>query len=477
MVGALMFAVHPLQVEAVSWVTSLKDLSSGLFACLALFCFIQFRIKNKIVIYAFGIASFLLAMLSKPTAVSVLPMILIIDFFIFKINIKNSIIRIIPWVLVAFPILILNAFSQGKLVSLYQEPWFFRPFIALDSMGFYLYKSFFPFIILPDYGRSPRYLIENGLIYWTWLPVAGLIVGSLIIIRHNLSNKISSLRGIFAGLFLFLAGLLAVSGLIPFAAQNNSTVYDRYVYLSMVGVALFFCFILASFRKNRKFALIIAFSLIIILGYKSTVQSKIWKNDFRLWSYTLSKKQDSVVALINLGRQFSTKGDTDRALQLYQKAVDIAPYDPDAQNNLGSVLAKTGKMNSAELHFEKAVKLNPRLITAQENLMRIYMLKYDWNNAQRTIQTLLNLNSRHVGANLNQAEIFLHKKQFKKCLSFLNIVKKWLKNNPDLENFIGVAYAGIGNKSAAQAHFKIALELNPHHKSATQNLSNSFRNF
>ena len=140
-------------------------------------------------------------------------------------------------------------------------------------------------------------------------------------------------------------------------------------------------------------------------------------------------------------------------------------------------MAQMGNMNSAELHFKEAVKLNLRLITAQENLMRIYMLKYDWKNAQLTIINLLNLKPRHVGANLNQAEIFLHKKQFKKCISHLNLIKKWLKNNPDLENFIGVAYASIGDNSAAQTHFKFALELNPQHKSAKQNLSRCLSDF
>ncbi len=478
LMGALLFAVHPLQVEAVCWVTSLKDISSGFFACLAIFFFVKFRLKNKNNFYFFGLVPFLLAMLSKPTAVSVLPMILIIDFLLFKKSVRETIIRLIPWALVALPILALNALSQEKLVSLYQAPWFSRPFIALDAMGFYLYKLFFPLTILPDYGRSPRNLIHSKLIYWTWLPVAGLIAVSLMAIRRNRSNKTSSLIPFqfpIAGFFLFLAGLLTVSGLIPFAAQNNSTVYDRYVYLSMVGAALAFCFVLAGIRKHRIHALIIGFGLLGILGYKSMVQSRIWKTDFQLWNYNLSRKPESVVALVNLGRQFSAKGNTGRALQLYQEAVRIAPFDPDARNNLGSMLAKTGNLNEAELHYKEAVRLNPRLQTAHKNLMRIYMLKKDWNNARLSVHALMKLNPRHIGANLNLAEIYLHKQQFKKCISHLNDIKQWLKNHPDLENFLGVSYAGIGDNSAAQTHFKKALELNPQHNSAKQNLSRSVR--
>ncbi len=498
LMGALLFAVHPLQVETVCWVTSLKDVSAGFFSCLALFCFVNYRLKNRNFFYLFGLSSFLLAMLSKPTAVSVLPMILILDFIIFKKTARSTIILLIPWVLIALPILALNAFSQDKLVSLYQAPWISRPFIALDAMGFYLYKLFFPVTLLPDYGRSPRNLISNGLIYWTWIPVAGLIVASLMVVRRNRlaipslhhsktkspgpplkkgesiqNSNIPPLHFLAVGFFLFLAGILTVSGLIPFAAQNNSTVYDRYVYLSMIGAALAFCFVLAGIRKHKIPALIIGFGLLAVLGYKSMVQSRIWKNDFRLWSYTLSHKPNSAVALINLGRQYSAKGDTDRALRLYKKAVEIAPFDPDAQNNLGSMMAKTGNMNAAELHYMEAVRLNPRLRTAHENLMRIYMLKRDWNNARYSINALLNLNSRHIGANLNQAEIYLHKQQFEKCISHLNDMKKWVRNNPDIENFLGVSYAGIGDNAAAQSHFKKALELNPQHKSAKQNLSRS----
>jgi len=504
LMGALLFAVHPLQVEAVCWVTSLKDLSSGFFACLAIFCFVQFRFKNKNNFYLFGLVSFLLAMLSKPTAVSVLPMILIIDFFLFRKSVRSSIIRLIPWVLVALPVLALNALSQEKLVSLYQAPWFSRPFIALDAMGFYLYKLFFPLTILPDYGRSPRNIISSGLIFWTWLPVAGLIAGSLMAIRCNRSSKTSPLireniqystrnfqyqskinqsnnpsihQSFFPiiGFFLFIAGLLTVSGLIPFAAQNNSTVYDRYVYLSMVGAALAFCFVLAGIRKYRLLSLLIGFALLGVLSYKSMVQSRIWKNDFQLWSYTLSRKPESVVALVNLGSQFSAKGNTGRALQLYKKAVEIAPFDPDARNNLGSMLAKTGNLNEAELHYKEAVRLNPRLQTAHKNQMRIYMLKKDWKNARHNISALLKLNPRHVDANLNLAEIYLHKQQFEKCISHLNNLKQWLKNHPDMENFLGVSYAGIGDNTTAQKHFRKALELKPQHNSAKQNLSRSIR--
>ncbi|RLD08857.1 MAG: hypothetical protein DRI44_09425 [Chlamydiae bacterium] len=483
LMGALLFAVHPLQVESVCWITSLKDVSAGFFSCLALFYFVQFRLKNKKSFYSLGLISFLFAMLSKPTAVSVLLMILIIDFLLFKKNVRNTIVSLVPWMIIALPILALNAYSQEKLISLYQAPWFTRPIIALDAMSFYLYKLFLPINILPDYGRSPFNLIGGGLIYWTWIPVSILIAASLIFVRctrltnssihQSTDSPIHKFIFLISGLFLFIAGILPVSGLIPFAAQNNSTVYDRYVYLSMLGTALVFCFVLAEIKKNRKTALIIGCVLLAALSWRSMAQSQIWENDFQLWNYTLVNKKNSVVAMINLGRQFSAKGDITNAFRLYQKAVEIAPYDPDAHNNLGSILARKGNFNSAELHFREAVRLNPKLQTAHENLMRIYMLRHDWINARHCIRTLLKLNPRHVGANLNQAEIYLHTQQFEKCINHLNEINRWLKNNSDLENFLGVAYAGLGNKVTAQMHFRKALELNPKNKSAKQNLSKS----
>ena len=482
LMGALLFAVHPLQVESVCWITSLKDVSAGFFACLALFYFVQFRLKNRKYFYLPGLISFLFAMLSKPTAVSVLPMILIIDFLLFKKNVRNTIASLVPWAAIALPILAFNAYSQEKLISLYRAPWFFRPVIALDALSFYLYKLFFPVAILPDYGRSPINLIGSGLIYLTWIPVSILIAVSLIFVRRNrlanpsirqsIDSPIHKSIFLITGFFLFIAGILPVSGLLPFAAQNNSTVYDRYVYLSMFGAALVFCFALAGIKKKQKTVfLTIGFVLLAALSWKSMAQSQIWKNDFQLWNYTLAHKKNSVVAMINLGRQFSAKGDTTNALRLYQNAVGIAPCDPDAQNNLGSILAQRGDIKSAELHFIEAVRLNPKLQTAHENLMKIYMMWHDWNNARHYICALLKLNPRHVGANLNRAEIYLHTQQFEKCINHLNEISSWLKNDSDLENYLGVAYAEIGNITVAQMHFKKALEINPQNKSAKQNLS------
>jgi Flp pilus assembly protein TadD len=180
-----------------------------------------------------------------------------------------------------------------------------------------------------------------------------------------------------------------------------------------------------------------------------------------------------VVALVNLGRLYSAKKDRKHALMLYQMAVDIAPYDPDAHNNLGSILAKSGDMKSAELHFNKAVQLNSQMIPAWENLMRIFMLKHDWTNAQKSIYEILKKVPHHPTASLNQAKIYLHKKQFKMCIEYLKYIKQWLENNSDVENFFGVAYAGIGDENKARSHFKKAVSLNPDNGLAQQNLLRS----
>jgi len=178
----------------------------------------------------------IIAMLCKSTAVFVVPALVIFDLFWKRIQLRHW-LELVPFCLVAMLILWANYDVQSGLLIHFHTPLWARPLVALDALGFYLGKVLWPLQVLPAYGRSPRWLIESGIIYWSWIPAA-VLLATAFLARKRWPTM-------WRGLLIFIAGVVLTLGLVNFSAQDNSTVYDKYVYLAMLGPAYILAAILA----------------------------------------------------------------------------------------------------------------------------------------------------------------------------------------------------------------------------------------
>lgn len=309
--GALLFALHPVQVESVAWASETSNL---LCACMAFFALtIYFRYlampagpndrankRQRFGVYALATEVFLLAMLAKPVAV-VLPILAIVLHSLRQRERSTNDdqthsggwrklmpVGLIAWIVLAVPLALIARASQPV-----PDWWLvvsprFRPFVAADAITFYLGKIIYPGRLLPDYDRSPASLYASGQWRYTWV-VAAIFLASIALLAWR-----KRAPAYVAGACWFIAAMLPVLGLMVFAFQHSSTVADRYLYLPMFGVSLVFArgleWVWSAERWHgaktvvRPAIVLACVAVFILLGLKTRRQIAIWRTTDALFT-------------------------------------------------------------------------------------------------------------------------------------------------------------------------------------------------
>ena len=324
--------------------------------------------------------AYALAVLSKPTTIAVPGVLLVIDVLILRRNWRLIMASLAPFVIIAISCAIWSAqFQTGAgIQTLVALPW--RPLIALDAIAFYLYKLLFPAWLAIDYGRHPKYAIDQWWIYVTWiLPVA---IGVLLLICRK---RIAVLCA--AGL-IFVVSLGPVLGFVPFDFQQKSTVADRYLYLPMLGVALSIAWAVKRFRIGR-----VAYVVPAVWMLLSMLQVQNWRDSMVLYQqqirvrpkvglghnnlgielakvgeYALAERElrlanqldSNPQVLSNLAKLLADQQRYPEALTYYRLVVERLPDDSSSWSNLASVLAASGNFAEARQAYGKAIALNPQ---------------------------------------------------------------------------------------------------------------------
>jgi len=334
--GALLFSLHPVQVEPVAWVTEMKGLLSGFFSLLALWQYCLFaalpreNLKRRRAHYALATLSFSFALLAKPSAVVVPLLAWCLDYWNTRRLSRQSLLPLLPWLAMAVLwVLLTRSVQPIEDKSVLTLLWA-RPLIAGDALSFYLRQLVLPMHLIPHYGRTPEKVLQSAWIFLTGATPYLLMLGVWRLRRFRLT----------AATAIFVAALLPVLGLIPFGYQAYSTVADRYLYLAMLAPALGLAFLLA--RVQHKAAWSLCATLLIILGWRSAVQASYWQNTVTLFEQELRVNPNSWVAHTALGAIADRAGNTEQAVEQYRAALQAKPDYIEARNNLGLALANQG---------------------------------------------------------------------------------------------------------------------------------------
>jgi len=338
--GALLFALHPVQVETVAWVSGMKDLLCGLFTLLAIWQYIEAatEMRSRRVHYAIATVCFVLGFLCKPTAMVAPVMVGVIDYFLMKRPGREIGRWIALWVVLLIPMMIVARWVQsGEGVPTSEIA--LRPLIAMDALAFYVYKLVWPVWLGMDYGRTPEFIRTQGAvvfghmvpwIYLSWVLTVGLAV---VIWR----SRVDYLR---AGALLFVAGMLPTIGVVPFLFQYYSTTADHYLYLPMLGVGVVVAGLMARYRAVGVRVVVVA--VLVALAVRSSLQTGYWADDLTLYTHDLAVNPKSVPANLNLGRVMLQRGDAAQALYYMERAVESNPNYKPAREQLAALRAAIG---------------------------------------------------------------------------------------------------------------------------------------
>ena len=395
--GALLFALHPVQVESVGWISGTKDLLCGFFSAAALLMYVRSvqvspsrspghceepnRSASDPALcsasetglisasrgssrwrYLLGVLFFILGMLSKPTAVVVPLMAATLAIFLLNHPIKKTLRGLLPWIVLMIPCLIWTKLAQPARWDSPLPLWT-RPIVAADAVAFYLYKLIWPIKLCIDYSHTPQAIVENHLIYFSWiLPV---------VIAGLLWWKSSRCRPAIAAALLFVMPLLPVLGFVGFEFQQISTTSDHYVYLPMLGVAVLATWWLSSRRSSMK-VFFITVTLLIALSIRSMLQEPVWQNTRSLFCHTLALNPDSVVSTDGLGfltgREARGIADSSKARPLfeqsiawYEQSLRIAPTSVPSLYNLALDYKAVDEIDRGRQLMHRIVELQPQL--------------------------------------------------------------------------------------------------------------------
>jgi len=389
-IGALLFALHPLQAEPVSWAANMYTSLSGCLALLAMLTYLSFADdarRTRWIRYALGTLLFTTALLSKPS-VSFLP----IAIALIEVMLRGRRLRdckaLALWLAIGFIDGLLTHHIQTGIQA-YVPPVWQRFFIAGDSLTFYLAKTLLPFGLIPDYGRSPQFVLRTSFVWIAW--IVPTLVGVLCFTRRR------SAPWLLCGFGLFVLGVLPMLGFLPFDFQAFSTVADRYMYLSLFGVALiaaYGCVAIGKLQLTQKTRLAIAVTTLALLtfsGFLARAQTNTWQDTGTLFHHTLAINPKSQVAHLQLGYVLLNRGgqaELEEALDHYSAVLDDRPTDPFLLGNIGLVLRRLNRPAEAAAYFNEAWKLDPTSANLESALAQCQQAAGDTASAAAHFKSL-----------------------------------------------------------------------------------------
>lgn len=380
--GALLFALHPLQAEAVAWVTGLKDLLCALFSILALRQYVLAArmdgtaagegdqadrpagLTSRRRHYVAGTAALIAAMLAKPSAVTVPVMALAIDWLILQRQWRKIALAITPWAIISVAFTAIGILAQpGGIID--TGPVWSRPLIAGDSLAFYLGKLFLPVGLSAVYHHSVHDVLAGRAVWTAWLaPVA--MAGIAWAVRRRAP-------WFTAAAIIFLAAVLPVLGLLPFEYERISTVADRYVYLGMLGPSLAVAFALSWLRSLQsplpaRWAAVGCALALVPLAVLSAAQAGYWHDSKTLFTHVLKVDPASDIAYCNLATVALTSNRPAEAERLAARAIALDPERVNNRITRGLALVRLGRRDEAGNEFRKAYQVDPTNVVVLTNL-------------------------------------------------------------------------------------------------------------
>jgi tetratricopeptide (TPR) repeat protein len=466
--GALLFAIHPLQVEPVAWVAGFKDLLFGLLALMAVWHYLRYvdakmqpSAPRARLHYGLATGAFVLALLAKPTAV-VLPVIVgLLAVWGWRCSWREQIAGLSAWLIVALAWSIFTRWVHPGSVLGYEPPVWARPLIAGDAIFFYLCKLILPLKLGPDYGRSPQAVIEHGRLLFTgWVPF--VLAGWLWLQRRKLAWLVTA-----AG--LFVAGLLPVLGLISFDFQRYSTVADRYVYLAMLGPALALAWALS--RPRKKLATVCGVILLGLFGLRSAWQIPYWHDSETFFKYALQVNADSYLAHNNLGFVLSEQGRDDEALIHLNEALRLEPESPVTHLNLGGVLERQGRLQDAMQHYAEAIRIVPTYARAHTSLGVLLAKQGRYAEALEHHTEALRIEPGYAEAHANLANVLARLGKFEEAERHYTEALRLNPGYAKAHTNFGITLAMQKRFDEALHQFSEALRLEPNSAKAHANLA------
>ncbi|VAX10968.1 Tetratricopeptide TPR_2 repeat protein [hydrothermal vent metagenome] len=364
---AALFALHPMHVESVAWISERKDVLSTFFWMLTTWSYLRYVETRSMAKYIVMLLFFILGLMSKPMLVTLPFVLLLLDFYPLnrlKHGQKKTIHTALIWekiplfalAAIACVITIKAQAYGGAIAPLESSPLGDRISNALVAYVAYMGKLIYPSNLAVLYPYS------SSLPMWKPLG-AGLLLISISFLAFRLRRQHPYA---IVGWLWFLGTLLPVIGIIQVGVHSMA---DRYSYIPYIGLFIIIAWgggVLAA--RWASGTIFISAAILISLAATTWQQLQYWRNSITLFQHAIGVTSGNWLLHNNLGNVLAEKGESAKALKHYREAIRINPDYPNVYYNLGTILRSKGDIEGATLNLHTALALDPKFAQAHDGM-------------------------------------------------------------------------------------------------------------
>jgi protein O-mannosyl-transferase len=503
MFAAALFAIHPVNVESVAWISQLKNILSLLFGLLSVLLYLRSEAREKRCYMVLSVGAFLLSTLAKGMLLT-LPVVLLACAWWQRGRIgRKDLLRVLPFVLIGAIMVGVEIWGQrlaGAEESVVRsDSLMSRAAVAGCAVWFYLWKVIWPIKLSFVY---PRWSIDERNVL-SYLPGVLLVIILALgwWMRRSWGRHVVMLMVCYVGL------LLPALGFVNIAYMEMSLVADHWQYAAMIVPCAIFAAVMATlgrplWRRPAGYALCLA--LLAVLGGLTWQQSRRYADEEMLYRTTIAENPDCWVAYnnlgcalvdrnqvneaiaqyrkalelkpdffephLNLGNVLVVRGHVDEAIAQYKKALEIKPNHANAHNNLGLALANCGQVDEAIAHYQKALNIKPGFAEVHNNLGLVLAGRGDVDEAITHYQKALKIKPDDAQVHNNLGIVLASCGRFDEAIAHYQNALEIKPDYAQAHNNLGVVLAGRGEIDEAIAHYQKALEIKPDYADAHYDL-------
>jgi protein O-mannosyl-transferase len=433
--AAALFAVHPLHVESVAWITERKDVLCTLFGLLSLWSYVSYAQTRRRWQYAASFGCLTLSLLAKQTFVTLPCVFLLLDYWPLKrfgiaeepadsdasvlraeperlTGWRRLVIEKIPFfaLVAAFSAIAVLAQSRGGIRSLESVPFGARVLNAISAYGWYAWKALVPLDLAVFYPHPIERLRPIDVV----VPAAFLAAATsfaLVNVRRR--------PYLIVGWLWYLGTLFPLIGLIQIGKQR---VADRYAYLPLLGLYLAVAWLVPSLVPNWRLrrwvlsaAAVGAIAVYAFLGFK---QVALWSDDVKLFQHALAVTENNAMSRCSLGCALLGQGDAKGAIANMEESIRLDPDDALTHDDLGSAYQADKRLKDAAREYRKSIELKEDSASPHEGLGTILSEWHQYDEARKEFNRALEIEPKAAMTFYNLSRLCEDQRHYDEAITY-----------------------------------------------------------
>ena len=483
--AALLFAIHPVNVESVAWISQRTEMLASLFLVLSFLWFVrddagrktghEGQAANGITgWYWLSLLAYLLAMLSKISVASMPLMVVLIIWWLHGRITKRDLLRTIPFFGVAFALILVQLAFQKHGDPVPDPSWAERFAGAGAAVWFYLAKALSPIDQLFFY---PHWEILTRESLW-WLPLMAVVAVTVMLFWRCTKVPSKWNRSLLFAWTFFCVALAPAVGFIQNGSKTYTLVADRYEHLAIIAVVALIGALWSHWHEQAATAArwrtsALAVAVVGVLAMLTCQRSYLFGNPVELYEANLATNADLAPRVLfhtHIGDLLSTNGQVEKSIEHYLEALRLRPDTPEAHHNLANALMADGQTRAAIEHYQQALKLRPDYAKTHCNLGIALMASGQTKEAIDQLQQAVQLDPEYADAHDRLGNLLVQMGQLPEAISHFQQAVRYQPDNAKTESNLAIALASTGQLPQSIEHFQHSLKLDPDNAATHHNL-------